>query len=321
LRNSKLPSSNHDSSPAAAADKLDPPSSSHRPSHHVSIKVAPPDPFSGNLAKTEEFITSLMLYFVSKGEDLTDGQRMTFALSYMKGGTAGQWAKRKVKQLQKEGQNWDEFLADFQASFSDPDPAGTARHKIDLLRQGSNSADEYVASFRELMDDTGFNDAALVDKFEKGLDGHLWKTIRSLPVVPDTLDDWVSEALKHDRQQRMLKQRAKFMMPSFQGSTTRHSSSNPSHNSTPTPRQAAPPPPVRSQASPPSSSDVVPMEVDSGWKRIGQKVCYKCRKPGHFARDCKSKLDINALDYDGLKGHFQKEIEQEAQAKEAQDFQ
>ena len=125
-------SSTNGSASAAAAAQPDPPSPSHHSSHPVPLKVATPDPFTGDLTKTEAFITSLMLYFVGRGEDLTDGQKMTFALSYMKGGTAGQWAMSKVKQLQKEGQTWDEFLDDFKASFCDPDPPATAGHKMVL---------------------------------------------------------------------------------------------------------------------------------------------------------------------------------------------
>ena len=40
---------------------------------------------------------------------------------------------------------------------------------MNQLRQGNHSADEYVASFRELKDDTRYNSAALIEKFEQGL--------------------------------------------------------------------------------------------------------------------------------------------------------
>ena len=323
---SQLPSAISGSSASSAVPQAVLPSllPSH-PSPSASLKVATPDPFNGNLARTAEFITSLLLYFHGKGEGvLTDGQKITFALSYMKGGTAGTWAKRKVLQLSKQGQTWDEFLSDLQATFSDPDPVGTARHKIDLLKQGTNSAEEYAASFRELMDDTGFNDAALVDKFEKGLNPSLWTRIRNLSVVPHTLEEWVAESIRLDRQQRMTQQRAKFLMPSLPG---RHSSSSSTQSPASTaPRQTVPPArlPLVPSSSSSSSNVVVPMEVDASSKRVGSSsppVCYRCRRPGHIAKHCTSKVDINSLDFDGLKEHFQKLLNEEAQAKETQDFQ
>lgn len=268
--------------------------------------MAPPDIFSGNLAKSEEFLVSLALYFMGKGDNYTDGQKVTIALSYMKGGTAGQWAKRKVLQYVKDGcQSWDDFLADFQAAFSDPDPAWTARSKMDLLKQGSSSAEEYVSSFREIMDATGYGSVALIEKFERGLSKSLVDRIYTLSEMPVSLEQWMSSALKFDRQWRRREQR-------FRAATTQ-SHIQPKPPSTPAvstnpPRQA-----FQSAKLP----DVVPMEVDQSSKRKpGLPVCFKCRKPGHFARDCRSKFDINSLDYDSLKAHIKKELEEEAQEKE-----
>jgi TolA-binding protein len=175
------------------------------------IKVATLDNFDGSSSKADTFLTQLALYFHGKRVSSND-DKVILALSYMKGGTAGPWAKLKVKEFTKKGVcDLYTFVAKFQETFGDPNPAGTARHKMNQLRQGNHSADKYVASFRELKNDTRYNTAALIEKFEQGLNPVLANEIYALPEMPTTLDSWISWAIKLDRQWRQKEANKKLL--------------------------------------------------------------------------------------------------------------
>jgi hypothetical protein len=179
------------------------------------LKVASPDVFDGTVSKSSAFLNQLSLYF--KGKKITSNDdKITITLSYMKGGTVGPWVKDMTERLVTDEElSWATFIKEFKGSSGDPNPAGTARRKMDLLKQGTHTADEYVASFNELKKDTGYNDAALVDKFEKGLNSVLVDKIYSLPDMPTTLKDWIKWTTKLDRQWRQKDAQKKLAVTSI----------------------------------------------------------------------------------------------------------
>jgi hypothetical protein len=290
------------SSIPSAENPLDAPH--NRSSSFKGIKVAPPIFFDGSQGKADTFISELLLYFHGKKMQ-DDSEKIVFALSYMKGGTAGPWAKLKVKQLSSAEEivwSWDDFVQEFQSTFGDPDPAGTARFKLDQLKQGNHTVDEYVSNFRELKDETGYNDAALVEKFEKGLNPGIVDKIYGLSEMPTTLNSWIQWATKFDRQWRQREAKKKLF---GQSSLFKPSPSAPKPIKSPFQTTQT------QQTAPFKQQDVVPMEVDSGWKNFKPRVCFKCRKPGHIAKDCRSTVDINSMDYEAIKEYMKEEIKKE----------
>ena len=218
-------------------------------------------------------------------------------------------AKLKTKEYNLTPFSWDSFVTAFKEAFGDPDPAGTAQFKMEMLKQGTQTADEYVASFNELKADTGFNDVAL-DRFQKGLNQALVDKIYNLPEMPSTLSGWIHWATKLDRQWRQREARKK-MTASSTSQKTSPASQKPNKS-----------PPFTQTISVPSASavnqqpDAIPMEIDSGWKKVRPLICFKCRKPGHMARQCPSTVNINSMDYDSLKAFMKEEIAKEKTAKE-----
>ena len=307
-----------------SSTQVAPPQVSVSSGQSKGLKVAAPDVFDGSMDKAEAFISQLALFFHGKRHELQDdSDKVILALSYMKGGTAGPWAQNKGKDFSLTGvtPSWDDFLAEFQSVFNDPDPAGTARFKLDQLSQGSMTCDEYVALFRGLMGDTGFNDAALVEKFENGLNSWLVDKIYSLPEMPHTLKDWIAWACKLDRQwrNRQTKRRVRSGASTATSETTlpRNALTTPKSTTMGMAKSPAQVVPVKTapQVAPrvPNFSAPVPMEVDAGWKTVRRPplVCFKCRKPGHMAINCRSTVDVRFMGARELIAYAQSELDKQ----------
>ena len=187
----------------------------------VKIDVAKPDNFDGTESKFSSFIHQLnILFWACPNQYKEDNSKITCALSYMKGGRAEPWARNfmeKHHHLAEYTCNWEEFVELLKLSFGASDPTANAVDKIQKLEQGSKTADEYIVAFEEYEHYTGWDDKALMDQFEQGLQHGLKASIYRLENMPATLQGWKQYARKFDRQWRIFEEKQKLLKPKNTG--------------------------------------------------------------------------------------------------------
>jgi Retrotransposon gag protein len=284
------------------------------------VKVAVPDEFNGNVDTTDRFVKQLGLYFLARHADFpTDMDRVIFALSYMKGGTASAWADQVTGDI-LEGRMpfvaYADFIKAVTERFGDPDAGATARRKLELARQSNRSVDEYVSEFQTYAPRTGYDETALVEFFQRGLNQNILAKIYNLPVLPITLLDWIMYASRFDRQRQAFEARRG-------PSENRHPAAISTGRSAPS---ASPTTQPRASAAPGATATTATVKQEPRSPRL----CWKCNSPDHLACECSAPeaermrtliREVLIGMRDDVAAPKEKEKEEEKETKEREGFQ
>ncbi|KAG5633424.1 hypothetical protein H0H81_007940, partial [Sphagnurus paluster] len=115
--------------------------------------------------------------YFTRTKETQDSVKITTALALLKGNKASKWAKNQLELIQDSHAEalvtWDAFCNKFKNHFGDHTPDFTTASKIKQLVMDGKSAEEYNTEFNSLKKDTKWNEAALLDHYQSGLDPDL----------------------------------------------------------------------------------------------------------------------------------------------------
>ncbi|QRV89302.1 Retrotransposon gag protein [Ceratobasidium sp. AG-Ba] len=261
-----------------------------------------PDAFNGKRGQEAEiFLMKMEIYFNDYGTAFQDSRKMATFLTNMGEGEASKWAKpllRKIldKETHEYLANWNSLKGAFLLAFSDPMKKERAIQNIHKLQQ-TGSAQNYVTSFRTLMQELDWDEHAFIDVFKKGLKHNVQQELLKATITQDTsafsLEKWMEVAIRID-DLLFTGRNLNSNLNSNQGNRD-----NRSQNRT-------------TQA----KAGRVPLEIIRERRNNGQ--CLKCGHKGHMIKDCKSKEWYHGKREEHIKGKEAK-IEEAKDDKESSD--
>jgi hypothetical protein len=141
------------------------------------LRINTPNNSTGNRDDLENFIRECSLYMILNGTVYdTDEKKIIFMLSFMTEGTARAWKEAFVRDVIGQPgpiNNFGtlrQFIDNLKKVFEAPDAEGDARAKLQQLKQGKDSVDEYMAQFRILAGKAKMtDDKALTEYFMEGI--------------------------------------------------------------------------------------------------------------------------------------------------------
>lgn len=283
----------------------------NKSSGHTRIKIAEPDDYSGKAEDAKKFLSQCDAYFESC-TDASDAQKISCALSHMKTGNALLFAEgvRKARasydpkvhtDAYKYYQTWDNLVSNFKSVFHERDSTAKAQEKLQTMRQGYRTAEEYILEFSRYELDAEFDDKANLAFFKRGLQPWIRDKIYGMDTIPSDLDGWKDRAMKFDQNKREQSEfERSFVRPPNARPPATSNQKAFGHPSPAQPRYPPPPGPPPSQLGP---SSYVPMDVDRAKQQrlldMANIVCRRCGRKGHLQKDCYAKIAVVEEDDQG----------------------
>ena len=210
------------------------------------ISINRPTVFDGSRKKVKTFLQECDLYLTINASVYdTDKKKIAFVLSFMNEKEALLWKEQYVNTIMDAATGaitfptWAIFQTKVLDDFKPTDQTRDAMNKLELLRQGSKTAEELVTEFRLLVGQAGLaatttsDNIHLIQMFRKALNPRLANRILFAETVPNTISDWYNRAIQYDSNYRMA---MAFLGPrnnsrtSNSGGRTWNSSPRPQHD-------------------------------------------------------------------------------------------
>ena len=285
--------------------QLETPAPETLPPKTRSVRPAPPPEFDGERTQGMTFLNSCRTYLRLCPEEFADEQtKIVWAMSYMKSGRAQKWTARIFRweqQPENVGENkfldWEDFCTEFKQEFTPAHADTLAINRLESAAyyQKGRPLDDYIDEFQDLITDSGYTDnKVIVVKFRRGLNALIQNAVATMASgrpSDDKPEQWYKVARTVDQNR---------------SANEAFSSSHRTPISAPRPSGTSvfrPPPtsvkPGYSHIAP-TPGNPVPMDLDAARKSSSAPVCFRCKQPGHFSRDCPARFDVRKMTTDEL---------------------
>ncbi len=132
-------------------------------------QISLPEKFDGTHLKFRGFVSQVHLIMQLHPRRYFDDTTHVGFVGTLLTRIAAAWFAPILKTSSPLLQDFNAFMAEFEAVFGDSDKARTSANKLRHLQQGTHSAIVYASEFRQLAYDVNWGEAALIDQFRCGL--------------------------------------------------------------------------------------------------------------------------------------------------------
>jgi hypothetical protein len=160
-------------------------------------KISLLDKFDGTRPKFRGFVNQVRLIIQLHPRRYLDDTTHVRFVGTLLIGTAATWFAHILETSSPLLQDFNAFMAKFEAVFGDSDKARISANKLHRLQQGTRSATVYASKFRQLTCDVNWGEAALIDQFRCGLRDDVQDLLLTL-VDPSSFSKVITQAIQCD---------------------------------------------------------------------------------------------------------------------------